>query len=85
MGALRRPGVHLTSGNPETFRVGGNPLTATRWDKNEFSANADGAYGQNTTKSVVGGSLISTRSTTAQNYGAGPRYNRVVISDRGYL
>ena len=54
----------FTSGNPETFRVGGNPLTATRWDKNEFSANADGAYGQNTTKSVVGGSLISTRSTT---------------------
>lgn len=75
----------LTSGNSETFLVGGNLLTATKWDKNEFSANADVAYGQNTTKSVVGGSLISTKSTTAQNYGAGLQYNRLVIGDRGYL
>ncbi len=75
----------LTSGNSETFLVGGNLLTATKWGKNEFSANADVAYGQNTTKSVVGGSLLSTKSTTAQNYGAGLQYNRIVIGDRGYV
>ena len=54
----------LTSGNSETFLVGGNLLTATKWDKNEFSANADVAYGQNRSPSVVGERLISTPSTT---------------------
>jgi putative salt-induced outer membrane protein YdiY len=75
----------LTSGNSETFLVGGNLLTATKWDKNEFSANADVAYGQNTTKTVVGTSLVETKSTTAQNYGAGLQYNRLVWEDRGYV
>ena len=75
----------LTSGNSETFLVGGGLTTATKWAKNEFAANADVAYGQNTTKSVVGTSLVETKSTTAQNYGAGLQYNRLVWEDRGYL
>ena len=54
----------FTSGNPETFRVGGNLLTATQWDKHEFSAKANVAYGQNRSPSVVGERLISTPSTT---------------------
>jgi len=54
----------FTSGNPETFRVGGNLLTATQWDNNGFFAEADVAYGQNRSPSVVGERLISTPSTT---------------------
>jgi putative salt-induced outer membrane protein YdiY len=75
----------LTSGNSDTFLVGGNLLTATKWDKNEFSATADVAYGQNTSKTVAGGKLIETKSTTAQNYGAGLQYKRLVWEDRGYF
>jgi putative salt-induced outer membrane protein YdiY len=75
----------LTSGNSDTFLVGGNVLTATKWDKNEFSGSADVAYGQNTTKTVAGGSLVETKTTTAQNYGAGLQYNRLVWEDRGYF
>lgn len=75
----------LTSGNSETFTAGLSILSLKKWDKNELALNADVNYGENTTKSVVGGKLVGTKSTTTQNYGAGLQYNRLVWDDRGYL
>jgi putative salt-induced outer membrane protein YdiY len=78
----------LTSGNSETFTAGLSIISVRKWDKNELSLNADVNYGENTTKSVAAGpppSLVETKSTTTQNYGAGLQYNRLVWQDRGYV
>ena len=78
----------LTSGNSETFTAGLNILSLKKWDKNELSLTADVNYGENTTKSVSAGpppTLVETKSTTTQNYGAGLQYNRLVWQDRGYI
>ena len=78
----------LTSGNSETFTAGLNIISLRKWSKNELSFTADVNYGENTTKSIAAGpppTLVDTKSTTTQNYGAGLQYNRLVWEDRGYF
>lgn len=69
--------VAVNKGNSDTLLMGANILTLKKWDKNEFSAGADGVYGNN--KDVNTG----VRSTTAQSYGAFFQYNRL-FNDRWY-
>lgn len=67
----------LAKGNTDTLLVGANILGLKKWDKNEFSAGADGTYGDN--KDINTG----VKTTTAQNYGGFLQYNRL-FSDRFY-
>ncbi len=70
--------VAINQGNSDTLLAGANILTLKKWDKNEFTAGADGVYGNN--KDLNTGDRV----TTAQNYGAFLQYNRLV-SDRLYF
>lgn len=62
----------VNRGNSDTLLVGANILTLKKWDKNEFTAGADGVYGNN--RDITSGQRV----TTAQNYGAFMQYNRLV-------
>jgi len=70
--------VAVNQGNSDTLLAGANILTLKKWSKNEFTAGADGVYGNN--KDLNSGERV----TTAQNYGAFLQYNRLV-SDRLYF
>lgn len=77
----------LSSGNSKNFIVNSGILSVKKWDKNELSANADVNYGQTTTISpnAAHTALVESKTTTAQSYGAGLQYNRLVWADRGYF
>ena len=76
----------LSSGNSKNFIVNTGILSVKKWDKNELSASADVNYGETTTigPNAAHTAVIETKTTTAQSYGAGLHYNRLVWEDRGY-
>jgi putative salt-induced outer membrane protein YdiY len=74
----------LTSGNSDTLLVGANFNATKKWEQNELIGTADVAYGEATTRQVVGGVLVDNDSITVNNFGAALQYNRL-ISERFYL
>ena len=77
----------LSSGNSKNFIVNTGILSVKKWDKNELSGSADVNYGETTTigPNAAHTAVIESKSTTAQSYGAGLQYNRLVWGDRGYF
>ncbi|MFM7100843.1 MAG: YdiY family protein [Verrucomicrobiota bacterium] len=67
----------VAKGNTDTLLAGANILGLKKWDKNEFTAGADGTYGDNTDIAT------GVKTTTAQNYGGFLQYNRL-FSERLY-
>ena len=64
--------VAVARGNSSSTLVGGNILTARKWEQNELSFGADGAYGRaNGTRNV-------------ENYGGFGQYNRL-LNERWYV
>ncbi len=74
----------LTSGNSDTLLIGANFNATKKWEQNELIGAADIAYGEATTRQVVGGVLVDNDNTTVNNFGAALQYNRL-LSDRFYL
>jgi putative salt-induced outer membrane protein YdiY len=70
--------VSVNKGNSDTLLAGGSIMTLKKWDKNEFTAKADAVYGNNRDQTT------GDRTTTAQNYGVGMQYNRLV-TDRFFF
>jgi putative salt-induced outer membrane protein YdiY len=75
--------VALTSGNSESLLIGADVKAIKKWDKNEFLAGADLTYGESETLNVIGGAVVKTKDTTAQNFGGFLQYNRL-FTDRWY-
>ena len=77
----------LSSGNSKNFIVNSGILSVKKWDKNELTGTADVNYGENTTfaPNAAHTAIVESKTTTAQSYGAGLQYNRLVWEDRGYF
>lgn len=56
----------VARGNSSSTLVGGNILTTRKWEKNELSFSADGAYGK------------ANGAKNVENYGGAAQYNRLV-------
>ncbi|HKI70682.1 MAG TPA: DUF481 domain-containing protein [Verrucomicrobiae bacterium] len=70
-------GLTLTSGNSETLMATVSATTDRKWDQNELSLGADGAYGQNKDRST------GVTSTSAESAHGFVQYNRL-FSERLY-